>query len=106
AARAAMVTGATFAQTAAQYGLNAAMYANPVTWVIAAFLALIAVFYLGIATFNHFAGTSISATGLIAGAFSALGAFLHNMVAFWWNLFASIAEFFYNVWIDPVYATK
>lgn len=106
AARAAMVTGATFAQTAAQYGLNAAMYANPVTWVIAGFLALIAVFYLGIATINHFAGTSISATGLIAGAFSALGAFLYNMVAFWWNLFASIAEFFYNVWIDPVYATK
>lgn len=106
AARVAMVTGATFAQTAAQYGLNAAMYANPVTWVIAGFLALIAVFYLGIATINHFAGTSISATGLIAGAFSALGAFLYNMVAFWWNLFASIAEFFYNVWIDPVYATK
>ncbi|MER1958795.1 MAG: tape measure protein [Solibacillus sp.] len=106
AARATMVTGATFAQTAAQHGLNTAMYANPVTWVIAGFMALIAVFYLGIATINHFAGTSISATGLIAGVFGALGAFLHNMVAFWWNLFASIAEFFYNVWIDPVYATK
>ena len=106
AAKATIATGATFAQTAAQHGLNAAMYANPVTWVIAGFMALIAVFYLGIATINHFAGTSISATGLIAGVFGALGAFLHNMVAFWWNLFASIAEFFYNVWIDPVYATK
>lgn len=106
AARAAMVTGATFAQTAAQYGLNAAMYANPVTWVIAGFLALIAVFYLGIATINHFAGTSISATGIIAGAFATLGAFIYNSFAFLWNLIAAFFEFIVNIGTNSIYSVK
>ncbi|MFV0497493.1 MAG: tape measure protein [Candidatus Fimivivens sp.] len=37
-----LATGATVAQTAAQWGLNAAMLANPMTWVVIAIVAVIA----------------------------------------------------------------
>ncbi|WP_313803255.1 tape measure protein [Cytobacillus sp.] len=92
--------------TVAQWALNSAMLANPITWVVALVIALISVFYLAIAVINKFAGTSISATGIIAGVFFALGAFIFNIVAFLWNIFASIAEFFVNVWNHPMYSVK
>lgn len=109
----AVTTGATIAQTAAthnltvaQWALNSAMLASPITWIIAAIVILIGIIYLAVAAINHFAGTSISATGIIAGAFAVLGAFIYNQIAFWWNLFAAIAEFFANVWKHPVYSVK
>ena len=37
-------TTATFAQTAAQYGLNAALMACPLTWIIILIIALVALF--------------------------------------------------------------
>lgn len=97
---------ATAAATVAQTGLNAAMLASPVTWIIIMIIALIAVFYGAIAALNHFAGTSISATGIVAGVFAALGAYLFNIIAYIWNLFASIAEFFANVFTNPVYSVR
>lgn len=106
AARTMLLTGATLAQTAAQHGLNAAMLASPITWVIMGIVALITVFYLAIATINHFAGTSISATGIIAGAFMFLYAYIYNIVANLWNTFAALAEFFVNVWKHPIYSVK
>ncbi|WP_144511610.1 tape measure protein [Bacillus sp. FJAT-22090] len=81
---------ATFAATGAIWGLNAALYANPIFWVVMAVIALIAVFYLAVAVVNHFAGKSYSATGMIAGAFATLGAFL-------WNLFLSVFEFILGI---------
>lgn len=101
-----MSTGATFAATAAQHGFNAALLACPITWIVLAVLLLVAALYAGIAALNHFAGTSISATGLVAGTFFALGASIWNIIAFLWNIFAAIAEFFVNVWNHPVYAVK
>lgn len=101
-----MQTGATFAATAAQHGLNAALLASPITWIIIMIIALIAVFYMAIAVVNRFAGTSISATGIIAGVFAALGAFIYNIIAYMWNYFASIAEFVANVFTNPVYSVK
>lgn len=62
----------------AQEGFNAALAACPITWIIGAVILLIAAFYAGVAAVNHFAGTSISATGLIGGAFFALFAFVYN----------------------------
>lgn len=96
----------TMLAAAAQWAWNVALAANPIVWLIAGVVLLIGVFYAVIATINHFAGTSISATGIITGAFAMLGAFIYNMVAFWWNLFASIAEFFVNVWQHPIYSVK
>ena len=93
--------------TAAQWGLNKAMYANPVGIVIAAIVLLIVIFYAAVAAVNKFAGTSYSATGIIAGAFAMLGAFLYNtFFVLQWNLFAAIANFFANVFNDPVAAVK
>jgi tape measure domain-containing protein len=113
AAATAMKTGATFAATAAQYGLNAALLACPITWIIIAIIALIVIFYAVIAAVNKFAGTSVSATGIIAGAFMTALAFIGNIfvtlinlvidiIALIWNYIAAFAEFFANVFNDPI----
>lgn len=113
AAALAMSTGATFAATAAQYGLNAALLACPITWIVVLVIALVAAFYAAVAAINHFAGTSLSATGMIMGAFAVAGAFLINLVlgvvnfviglgVELYNLIATFANFFANVFNDPV----
>lgn len=110
-----LVTGATWAQVTAQYGLNAAMYDCPLVWIIILIIALVALFYAAVAAVNHFAGTSVSATGLICGAFMAALAFIGNIfVALWnlvvdvfvmiYNLVATVANFIGNVFNDPVAA--
>lgn len=106
-------TGAIFSTTVAQYGLNAALYACPITWIVLAIIALIAVFYAAVAAVNHFAGTSLSATGIICGAFAVAGAFIINLIlgvvnfvigigVEIYNLIATFANFFANVFNDPV----
>lgn len=89
---------ATVAATAAQWGLNTAMYACPLTWIILLIIALIAIIYLAVAAFNKIAGTSISATGIIMGAFAALGAFLWNLIVGIYNGFLATLD----AMIDPV----
>lgn len=109
----AALTGATMADTAAQYGLNAAMYACPIVWIIILIIALIALFYAAVAAVNKFAGTSVSATGIICGAFMVALAFIGNIfVALWnlvvdvfvliYNLVATVANFIGNVFTDPI----
>lgn len=106
AARTALLTGATYAQVAAQYGLNTAIYACPITWIILAIIALVAVIYAAVAAVNHFAGTSYSATGFICAAFMGMYTSIYNNIASLWNTFASFAEFLCNLFIDPTYACK
>lgn len=106
-------TAAVFAQTLAQEGLNAALLSCPIVWIILFIILLISLFYLGVAAINKFAGTSLSATGLIAGAFMVALAFVGNkfiqfynlvigIIAFIWNWIAEFAEFFANVFDDPL----
>lgn len=113
AAALAMSTGATFAATAAQYGLNAALLACPITWIVVLVVALVAAFYAAVAAINHFAGTSLSATGIVMGAFAVAGAFIINLIlgvvnfvigigVELYNLIATFANFFANVFNDPV----
>lgn len=113
AAALAMSTGATFAATAAQYGLNAALLACPITWIVLLIIALVAAFYAAVAAINHFAGTSLSATGIVMGAFAVAGAFIINLIlgvvnfvigigVELYNLIATFANFFANVFNDPV----
>lgn len=108
-----LLTGATMAETAAQWGLNAALYACPLVWIILLIIALVALFYAAVAAVNHFAGTSVSATGIICGAFMAALAFIGNIfVALWnlvvdvfvliYNLVAEVANFIGNVFTDPI----
>jgi len=106
---------ATAAATAAQYGLNTALLACPITWIIILIIALIALFYAAVAAVNKFVGTSVSATGIICGVFAVAGAFIGNLFVtlinfvidifvVLWNFIAAFANFFANVFNDPVAA--
>lgn len=99
-------TAAILAMIVAQDGLNAALAACPITWILIGIIALIAIFYLAIAAVNKFAGTSLSATGMIVGAFFVLGASIYNVIAYLWNVVASFIEFFANVFTNPIYSVK
>ena len=107
------LTAATAAEIATQNGLNAALYACPIVWIIILIIALIALFYAAVAAVNKFAGTSVSATGIICGAFMVALAFIGNIfVALWnlvvdvfvliYNLVATVANFIGNVFTDPI----
>ena len=98
-------TAALIALTVAQEGLNAALYACPLTWIVGAIIAVIAVLYAAVAAVNYFAGTSISATGIVFGAFMLLFSSIWNMIAVTVNMFVSLAEFIGNVFVDPLNAT-
>jgi tape measure domain-containing protein len=106
-------TGATFAATAAQHGFNAALLACPITWIILGIIAIITVIYLAVAAFNKLAGTSVSATGIIMGVLAVAAAFIGNLFVtlinfvidifvVLWNFIAAFANFFANVFNDPV----
>lgn len=99
-------TAAIIAMEFAQHGLNAALAMCPLTWIIGLVIALVVAVYLGVAAFNHFAGTSLSATGLIMGAFAALGSYIYNTIIYLWNIFATFAEFLINVFKNPIYSIK
>ena len=102
-----ILTFATEKAAAAQAFLNAVMSANPAALAAVGVLVLVAAFYAGIAAVNHFAGTSISATGIITGAFATMGAFVFNSVLVpWQNGFAAFVNFLANVFTNPLAAVK
>lgn len=114
AARTALHTGATLAEaaatttaTGAQAGMNAALLACPLTWIIIMILAVIAVIYAVVAAINKAKGTSVSATGIIAGVFTTLAAHIINNFAIpAQNIIASLVNFIGNAFNDPVSAVK
>lgn len=90
---------ATATKTAAsmQAFYNAVMAANPIALTAAAVLGLVAALYGGVAAFNKLTGSSISATGIITGAFTTMGAVaLNTFVVPVWNGFAALINFFLN----------
>ena len=101
----AMETAAIIALTFAQEGLNAAIAMCPVSWILMAIVALIGVFYLAVAAVNRFAGTSISATGIIFAVFAWLGTSIMNIVKMVANMFIAFANFLGSVFQDPAAAT-
>ena len=114
-----MATGATFAATAAQHGLNAALLACPITWIVVGVLALI----VGIiALCNWIAKTTgVAATGfgvitggvnvaiqavknaglvvanVALGIWSALGAVCSNIGTAFHNVIANVQGWFYGL---------
>lgn len=94
----AMEEGATFAATKAQYGLNAALLACPLVRIILAIITLVTIFYAVIAVINKFAGTSISATGIIAGSFLWLAALIGNVFI---GTINSIIQYLWTVFVEP-----
>lgn len=99
-------TSALIATTSAQWGLNAAMLACPLTWIVGGIILAVGALYLGVAAFNKFTGATISATGIITGAIYGIGASIYNMIATSVNMFISFAEFLANVFTHPIIAIK
>lgn len=96
----------TMAAAIAQHTYNSALLASPITWVLMGLALIVGALYAGVAAYNHFTGASVSATGIIAGVMSALGAHVYNTVAFMYNGFAVFANFIGNVFHNPVAAVK
>lgn len=96
-------TVATVGMTASQLALNAALLACPLTWIVLAIVILIAAVFAIVAAINQFAGTSISAVGVVAAIFGVLWTHINNtfLIPFWNNIVAFI-NFFYNVWNEPI----
>lgn len=101
-----VLTGNTAAASAATMVFNSALLASPITWVLMGLALIVGALYAGVAAYNHFTGASVSATGIIAGVMSALGAHVYNTVAFMYNGFAVFANFIGNVFNNPVAAIK
>lgn len=89
----------------AQEGLNAALYACPITWIIGLVVLLVVAFYAVIAVVNHFAGTTISATALIAYIFAWLFTGIINGIKGIANNFIAFANFLGSAFVHPLDAT-
>lgn len=97
-----MMTAATEGLTAAFMGLNATMFASPLFIIPAVIVLIVGALYLGVAAFNHFAGTSISATGIVVGVFSWAFAIIRSILVFFLNMAIAVANFFASVWNNPL----
>lgn len=91
AAALAMSTGATFAQTAAQYGLNAALAACPITWIVVLIIAMVAAIYAACSAIAKFTGIANSGFGVICGG-------INVVVQFFVNLGLTIANIALGIW--------
>ena len=107
------LTKATAQQIATQLGLNAALYACPIMWIIILIVALIAVIVSVIAAMHKFSDESVSAVEAVCGAFAVAGAFIGNLFislinfiiedfVTLWNFMALFANFFANFLTDPI----
>ena len=96
-------TAATTGLTAAQTALSAVM---ATTWgpPLIAIILIIAAVYALVAAVNYFTGSSVSATGIIAGAFLTLFALIANGAILGINTFAAFGNFPANVFHAPVAA--
>lgn len=108
---------ATVGMTTAQMSFNAALYACPITWIIGAIIIFIAAIYAIVAAYNKATDSTVSATGIIVGCISAavgvvvatvwnaiygLFSFVVGIGVEIYNLIATFANFFANVFNDPV----
>lgn len=119
AAATVVLTGATWAQTTAQMGLNSAMYACPIVWIIMLIIALIAIIYAVCSAIANLTGIANTGFGVITGGInvviqffknlgltvanialgiaSAVAALGHNIIAAFSNAIANVQTFFYNL---------
>ena len=93
-----MAADADAAATAAQWGLNSALLASPITWIIAAVILLIVVIYAVVGAINQVTGSSISATGVIFGAVAAVGVAIWNTVI---GVLNGIIQLVWTIFVEP-----
>lgn len=102
-----MQNGATLKATASQYGMNTALLACPLTWIVIGIIAVIAAIYLFVSAWNKATGSTVSATGIIMGIIYSLAAYIYNtFIVYTWNAIAAFVNFFGNVFKDPCGAVK
>ncbi len=101
-----ILTGNTAAASAATMVFNSALLASPITWILMGIALIVGALYAGVAAYNHFTGSSVSATGIIMGVMYTLGAFIYNQIVFLYNGFAVFANFIGNVFNNPAAAVK
>ena len=82
---------ATFTATAAQQGLNAALLACPITWIILLIIAVIAAIYAACAAVAKFTGIANSGFGVICGG-------IMVVISFFKNLGLSVANIALGIW--------
>lgn len=97
---------ATAAATAAQHGLNTALLACPLTWIVIAIIAVIAAFFMVIAVINKVKGTHISAIGVICGNIYLSIATFKNLGLVAANIFLGIGNAVATLVINIVIAFK
>lgn len=102
----AALTGQAYVATAATSAFSTTLLASPITWVLMGLALIVGALYAGVAAYNHFTGSSVSATGIIMGAMYTLGAFIYNQIVFLYNGFAVFANFIGNVFNNPAAAVK
>lgn len=90
AAATALQTGATFAATAAQYGLNTAIWACPITWVIALIIVLIVLIAI-------FFEQVVGAVYWLGALFKNVGLWIANVSIAIWNSIKNIGLWFANL---------
>lgn len=74
-----IATGATWAQTTAQMGLNGAMYACPIVWIVMLIIALIAVIFAVCNAIAQMTGVASSGFGVMAGGINVVIQFFKNL---------------------------
>ncbi|MCJ0225770.1 hypothetical protein JY758_19645, partial [Clostridioides difficile] len=89
-----------------QWGVNEAMLACPIFWIIAGILAFIVVVFVAVAAVNKFAGTSLTVVGAIVGAVFAAVAAIQNVMIWLLNGCITINEGIANGWNQCVYLMK
>ena len=114
-----MQAGATFAATVAQHGLNAALLACPLTWIIALIIFLIVIIFMVANAIAKMTGVANTGFGVITGGINvviaffknlglsvaniaigignALGAVASNMMAAFSNAISNVQSWFYNL---------
>lgn len=107
------LNAATAGEIAAQYGLNAALYACPIVWIIMAVVALIALIMAIVVWIAKTQDESLTTLGAIMGALYTAGAAIWNLILglfeyilgvinYLVNPFIAFGNFIANVFRDPV----
>ena len=111
------LTAATAAEIAAQSGLNGALLACPITWIVMGIIALIAVLLAVTNAIAQVTGVTQSGVGIITGVIAVGGAFILNTIislinsvitlgVSFWNMLANFAAAFGLIFNDPIAAIE
>lgn len=85
---------------------NSALLASPITWIVLGIGAICIAIYQLVQAYEEWSGTSVSIIGAVAALFAQFGVQVANVFVGLWNYVAAVANFFANVWKDPLGAVQ